>query len=116
MEEEGVRQLETIMRTGHAALASSSNTKDSQLFPEQSHGTTLLFCFDFVFFFNMFNTARFVSRVGLGPIRWNSTAATSLPPMMATLRSDLKQAMRAKDQARYTQCFFHDTYYLFVNC
>jgi hypothetical protein len=50
MEEEGVRQLETIMRTGHAALASSSNTKDSQLFPEQSHGTTLLFCFDFVFF------------------------------------------------------------------
>lgn len=49
----------------------------------------------------MFSTARLVSRVGLGAIRWNSTAATSLPPMMTTLRSDLKQAMREKDQPRY---------------
>lgn len=36
-------------------------------------------------------------------VRWNSTAST--PPLMATLRADLKTAMRAKDTARYDYLF-----------
>lgn len=46
----------------------------------------------------MFRIGRFAS-APLRQVRWNSTATT--PPMMATLRADLKTAMRAKDTARY---------------
>ncbi|KAJ5885774.1 hypothetical protein N7504_011610 [Penicillium tannophilum] len=45
----------------------------------------------------MFRIGRFAS-APLRQVRWNSTATT--PPMMATLRADLKTAMRAKDTAR----------------
>ncbi|KAJ5953531.1 hypothetical protein N7454_000427 [Penicillium verhagenii] len=45
----------------------------------------------------MFRVGRFTC-APLRQVRWNSTATT--PPMMATLRADLKTAMRAKDTAR----------------
>jgi hypothetical protein len=47
----------------------------------------------------MFKAIRFSSRVGLRTVRWNSTSS-SVPPLMAKLRSDLKDAMRAKDTPR----------------
>jgi len=47
----------------------------------------------------MFNAIRFSSRLGLRAVRWNSTSS-SVPPLMVTLRSDLKNAMRAKDTPR----------------
>ncbi|EED20701.1 conserved hypothetical protein [Talaromyces stipitatus ATCC 10500] len=47
----------------------------------------------------MFNAVRFSSRVGLRTVRWNSTSS-SVPPLMVKLRSDLKDAMRAKDTPR----------------
>ncbi|KAF3397498.1 Altered inheritance of mitochondria protein 41 [Talaromyces pinophilus] len=47
----------------------------------------------------MFNAIRFSSRLGLRTVRWNSTSS-SVPPLMAKLRSDLKDAMRAKDTPR----------------
>ncbi|KAJ5263867.1 hypothetical protein N7478_011472 [Penicillium angulare] len=46
----------------------------------------------------MFRALRFTSSAPLRQVRWNSTATT--PPLMATLRADLKTAMRAKDTAR----------------
>ncbi|KAJ5080893.1 hypothetical protein N7456_013603 [Penicillium angulare] len=46
----------------------------------------------------MFRALRFTSAAPLRQVRWNSTATT--PPLMATLRADLKTAMRAKDTAR----------------
>lgn len=46
----------------------------------------------------MFRIGRFAC-APLRQVRWNSTA--TVPPMMATLRADLKTAMRAKDTARY---------------
>ncbi|KAL4865548.1 hypothetical protein BDV12DRAFT_174525 [Aspergillus spectabilis] len=39
-------------------------------------------------------------RLGLYQARWNSTVSSSTPPLMATLRGDLKTAMRAKDTDR----------------
>ncbi|CAI7650034.1 hypothetical protein N7533_008490 [Penicillium manginii] len=33
-------------------------------------------------------------------VRWNSTASPATPPLMVTLRTDLKTAMRAKDTSR----------------
>ncbi|KAL4803153.1 hypothetical protein BDV18DRAFT_43844 [Aspergillus unguis] len=48
----------------------------------------------------MLRALRPTTRLGLYQIRWNSTAAPSLPPLMATLRADLKTAMRAKDTDR----------------
>lgn len=51
--------------------------------------------------FNMFSALRPSSRVGLRAVRWNSTTSSSVPPLLATLRSDLKVAMRAKDKSRY---------------
>ncbi|OKL57129.1 hypothetical protein UA08_07485 [Talaromyces atroroseus] len=48
----------------------------------------------------MFNSLRFSSRVGLRAVRWNSTSSIPVPPLMAKLRSDLKDAMRAKDVSR----------------
>ncbi|KAJ5765334.1 hypothetical protein N7520_004893 [Penicillium odoratum] len=45
----------------------------------------------------MFRVGRFTC-ASMRQVRWNSTATT--PPMMATLRADLKTAMRAKDTAR----------------
>ncbi|PYH96528.1 GatB/YqeY domain-containing protein [Aspergillus ellipticus CBS 707.79] len=51
----------------------------------------------------MFQSLRLTPRLGLGlavrQVRWNSTAP-ALPPLMATLRTDLKTAMRAKDKPR----------------
>ncbi|KAL4927320.1 uncharacterized protein BDV17DRAFT_131073 [Aspergillus undulatus] len=41
-----------------------------------------------------------LTRLGLYQARWNSTASPSVPPLMATLRTDLKTAMRAKDTDR----------------
>lgn len=49
----------------------------------------------------MFNSLRFTSRLGLRAVRWNSTASSGSPPLMAQMRNDLKVAMRAKDTARY---------------
>lgn len=49
----------------------------------------------------MFNSLRFTSRLGLRAVRWNSTASSGSPPLMAHMRNDLKVAMRAKDTARY---------------
>ncbi|KAL4957208.1 hypothetical protein BDW69DRAFT_43983 [Aspergillus filifer] len=43
-------------------------------------------------------TAR-LTRLGLYQARWNSTAPTQ-PPLMTTLKTDLKTAMRAKDTDR----------------
>ncbi|KAH8691485.1 Yqey-like protein-domain-containing protein [Talaromyces proteolyticus] len=48
----------------------------------------------------MLSTVRFSSRLGFRAIRWNSTTANSLPPLMAKFRSDLKTAMREKDKPR----------------
>lgn len=48
----------------------------------------------------MFSAIRFTSRVPLRSVRWNSTGPV-LPPLMATMRNDLKTAMRAKDVSRY---------------
>ncbi|PLB41843.1 uncharacterized protein BDW47DRAFT_98663 [Aspergillus candidus] len=48
----------------------------------------------------MFNSLRFTSRLGLRAVRWNSTASSGSPPLMAHMRNDLKVAMRAKDTAR----------------
>jgi hypothetical protein len=61
--------------------------------------------FDLIHHSRFKSTASIMFRVGrfacapLRQVRWNSTATT--PPMMATLRADLKTAMRAKDTARY---------------
>ncbi|KAJ5728109.1 hypothetical protein N7493_004439 [Penicillium malachiteum] len=46
----------------------------------------------------MFRALRSIPSAPLRQVRWNSTATT--PPLMATLRADLKTAMRAKDTAR----------------
>ncbi|KAJ5443470.1 uncharacterized protein N7458_007342 [Penicillium daleae] len=48
----------------------------------------------------MFQSMRLSVRVPLRSVRWNSTAGPTLPPLMATLRNDLKTAMRAKDTHR----------------
>ncbi|KAL4784094.1 hypothetical protein BJX76DRAFT_328295 [Aspergillus varians] len=48
----------------------------------------------------MFRVLRQTTRLGLYQARWNSTASPSLPPLMATLRTDLKTAMRSKDTDR----------------
>ncbi|KAL4876667.1 hypothetical protein BJY04DRAFT_140043 [Aspergillus karnatakaensis] len=48
----------------------------------------------------MFRVLRQTTRLGLYQARWNSTASSSTPPLMATLRTDLKTAMRAKDTDR----------------
>lgn len=50
--------------------------------------------------FIMFQAIRFTARVPLRSVRWSSTG-TVLPPLMATMRNDLKTAMRAKDISRY---------------
>ncbi|KAJ5530208.1 hypothetical protein N7527_003601 [Penicillium freii] len=47
----------------------------------------------------MFQSIRFSSRLPARLVRWNSTGPV-LPPLMATLRTDLKTAMRAKDTTR----------------
>ncbi|KAK2759530.1 hypothetical protein FQN54_003009 [Arachnomyces sp. PD_36] len=46
----------------------------------------------------MFNTMRFSARLPLRAVRYNSTASS--PPLLSTLRTDLKTAMKAKDTAR----------------
>ncbi|KAJ5577530.1 uncharacterized protein N7459_006494 [Penicillium hispanicum] len=48
----------------------------------------------------MFQTIRFSARVPLRLVRWNSTTNPVMPPLMGTLRADLKTAMRAKDTSR----------------
>ncbi|OOF94929.1 hypothetical protein ASPCADRAFT_208581 [Aspergillus carbonarius ITEM 5010] len=48
----------------------------------------------------MFQSLRSTPRLGLRLVRWNSTGGPTLPPLIATLRADLKTAMRAKDTAR----------------
>ncbi|OJJ55085.1 hypothetical protein ASPSYDRAFT_158889 [Aspergillus sydowii CBS 593.65] len=48
----------------------------------------------------MLRALRLTTRLGLYQVRWNSTASPSLPPLMATLRTDLKTAMRSKDTDR----------------
>ncbi|KAA8646886.1 hypothetical protein EYZ11_005976 [Aspergillus tanneri] len=48
----------------------------------------------------MFQSLRFTTRLNLRPVRWNSTASPTSPPLMAKIRSDLKVAMRAKDKDR----------------
>ncbi|OJJ80797.1 uncharacterized protein ASPGLDRAFT_112688, partial [Aspergillus glaucus CBS 516.65] len=46
----------------------------------------------------MFRPIRLSSRLSvLHPVRWNSTASPAMPPLMATFRQDLKDAMRAKN-------------------
>lgn len=49
----------------------------------------------------MLNLVRFPARLGLRSVRCNSTATSVAPPLLAKLRSDLKDAMKAKDTARY---------------
>ncbi|KAJ5081328.1 hypothetical protein NUU61_009592 [Penicillium alfredii] len=39
-------------------------------------------------------------RVPAGSLRWNSSTSPATPPLLATLRTDLKTAMRAKDTSR----------------
>jgi uncharacterized protein YqeY len=48
----------------------------------------------------MLKVLRPTTRLGLYQARWNSTASASLPPLLATLKADLKTAMRAKDTDR----------------
>ncbi|KAJ5169221.1 uncharacterized protein N7482_004815 [Penicillium canariense] len=48
----------------------------------------------------MLRSLRLFTRVPVRSVRWNSTAGPTLPPLMATLRNDLKTAMRAKDTSR----------------
>ncbi|KAL1992072.1 hypothetical protein VTN49DRAFT_4104 [Thermomyces lanuginosus] len=48
----------------------------------------------------MFRANRIASRLALRAVRFNSTANPTTPPLMAKLRSDLKDAMRAKDTTR----------------
>ncbi|KAJ9313409.1 hypothetical protein DTO271D3_6272 [Paecilomyces variotii] len=48
----------------------------------------------------MFTPLRFSARLGLRSVRYNSTATSGAPPLMAKIRTDLKTAMRAKDTAR----------------
>ncbi|KAL4742664.1 hypothetical protein BDV11DRAFT_180384 [Aspergillus similis] len=48
----------------------------------------------------MLKVLRQTTRLGLYQARWNSTASPSLPPLLATLKADLKTAMRAKDTDR----------------
>ncbi|KAJ5095059.1 hypothetical protein N7532_007350 [Penicillium argentinense] len=51
----------------------------------------------------MFHSLRLSTRAPLRSmrmVRWNSTASPTTPPLMATLRTDLKTAMRAKDTSR----------------
>ncbi|KAL4760890.1 uncharacterized protein BDW70DRAFT_55878 [Aspergillus foveolatus] len=48
----------------------------------------------------MIKVLRTTTRLGLYQARWNSTASPSLPPLLATLKADLKTAMRAKDTDR----------------
>jgi hypothetical protein len=47
----------------------------------------------------MFQSIRVSARLPARLVRWNSTGPV-LPPLMATLRTDLKTAMRAKDTTR----------------
>lgn len=49
----------------------------------------------------MFAPLRFSTRLGLRAVRYNSTSAPATPPLMAKIRTDLKNAMRAKDTPRY---------------
>lgn len=49
----------------------------------------------------MFAPLRFSTRLGLRAVRYNSTSAPATPPLMAKIRMDLKNAMRAKDTPRY---------------
>lgn len=49
--------------------------------------------------FAMLRLSRFSARIPSYTVRWNSTGPT-LPPLMSTLRTDLKTAMRAKDTSR----------------
>lgn len=51
--------------------------------------------------FTMFQFTRYAlpARLPVRLVRWNSTGPV-LPPLMATLRTDLKTAMRAKDTTR----------------
>ncbi|KAL6233288.1 hypothetical protein BDW75DRAFT_215612 [Aspergillus navahoensis] len=48
----------------------------------------------------MLKVLRQTPRLCLYQARWNSTASPSLPPLLATLKADLKTAMRAKDTDR----------------
>ncbi|KAL4975269.1 hypothetical protein BDW66DRAFT_73313 [Aspergillus desertorum] len=48
----------------------------------------------------MLKLMRQTTRLGLYQKRWNSTVIQSLPPLLATLKADLKTAMRAKDTDR----------------
>ncbi|KAL2217826.1 Yqey-like protein-domain-containing protein [Thermoascus aurantiacus ATCC 26904] len=48
----------------------------------------------------MFAPLRFSTRLGLRAVRYNSTSAPATPPLMAKIRTDLKNAMRAKDTPR----------------
>ncbi|KAL4992710.1 hypothetical protein BDW68DRAFT_525 [Aspergillus falconensis] len=48
----------------------------------------------------MLKVLRQMTRLGLYQARWNSTASPSLPPLLTTLKADLKTAMRAKDTDR----------------
>ncbi|RJE26857.1 hypothetical protein PHISCL_00769 [Aspergillus sclerotialis] len=52
----------------------------------------------------MFNSLRITSRLPLRTLRWNSTVtgakAPQTPPLMQTMKSDLKTAMKAKDSVR----------------
>lgn len=57
----------------------------------------------------MFQAIRFTARMPLRSVRWSSTGPV-LPPLMTTMRNDLKTAMRAKDISRYsmlTQIFLY---------
>ena len=53
----------------------------------------------FLLLSTMLRLSRFSARVPSYAVRWNSTGPT-LPPLMSTLRTDLKTAMRAKDTSR----------------
>ncbi|KAJ5888989.1 hypothetical protein N7495_009030 [Penicillium taxi] len=48
----------------------------------------------------MLRTLGLFPKPSLRLVRWNSTSGPVLPPLMTTLRTDLKTAMRAKDTPR----------------
>ncbi|KAJ5466660.1 hypothetical protein N7539_009389 [Penicillium diatomitis] len=61
----------------------------------------------------MLQSMRLSVRGPLRSVRWNSTAGPTLPPLMTTLRNDLKTAMRAKDTYRYgSSKLFHSVHIL----
>lgn len=49
---------------------------------------------------NSLRTAFRIGRLPLRSVRWNSTANDQIPPLLLTMRSDLKTAMKAKDKIK----------------